>query len=393
MARKKIKEEAKGFPLWQSTFSDLMNLLLCFFVLLFAMSSPDTEKYDMVTQSFQQSFTIFPAGGTSVNVSGGHLISSGVSVLKQFDGYFQGSTSEKGEQENKGNNADSKKKNIGTEGQKAGDKQGRSTGKDGDIKDSVNKDSKSIEKMSDKELKKKLEAVGEKESEKISEQIEKEIEKKNLGNADSKKKNIGTEGQKAGDKQGRSTGKDGDIKDSVNKDSKSIEKMSDKELKKKLEAVGEKESEKISEQIEKEIEKKNLGNVVDVDFNGQYVEITMNGALLFNPGKAKLKAEAEPVLEKLSEILQRYADHDIEVQGHTDNVPQKSRRFENNDVLSMYRALYVADYIRGHTKIDPAKIYSSGRGEYDPIADNSTPEGRAMNRRVTIKIYNSYNSK
>ena len=178
MARKKIKEEAKGFPLWQSTFSDLMNLLLCFFVLLFAMSSPDTEKYDMVTQSFQQSFTIFPAGGTSVNVSGGHLISSGVSVLKQFDGYFQGSTSEKGEQENKGNNADSKKKNIGTEGQKAGDKQGRSTGKDGDIKDSVNKDSKSIEKMSDKELKKKLEAVGEKESEKISEQIEKEIEKR-----------------------------------------------------------------------------------------------------------------------------------------------------------------------------------------------------------------------
>lgn len=315
MARKKIKEEAKGFPLWQSTFSDLMNLLLCFFVLLFAMSSPDTEKYDMVTQSFQQSFTIFPAGGTSVNVSGGHLISSGVSVLKQFDGYFQGSTSEKGEQENKGNNADSKKKNIGTEG------------------------------------------------------------------------------QKAGDKQGRSTGKDGDIKDSVNKDSKSIEKMSDKELKKKLEAVGEKESEKISEQIEKEIEKKNLGNVVNVDFNGQYVEITMNGALLFNPGKAKLKAEAEPVLEKLSEILQRYADHDIEVQGHTDNVPQKSRRFENNDVLSMYRALYVADYIRGHAKIDPAKIYSSGRGEYDPIADNSTPEGRAMNRRVTIKIYNSYNSK
>ena len=74
-------------------------------------------------------------------------------------------------------------------------------------------------------------------------------------------------------------------------------------------------------------------------------------------------------------------------------MPQKSRRFENNDVLSMYRALYVADYIRGHTKIDPAKIYSSGRGEYDPIADNSTPEGRAMNRRVTIKIYNSYNSK
>jgi chemotaxis protein MotB len=58
----------------------------------------------------------------------------------------------------------------------------------------------------------------------------------------------------------------------------------------------------------------------------------------------------------------------------------------------MYRALRVAEYIRSVTSIDPSHIVSAGRGEYNPIADNSTPEGRARNRRVEIKIYNSYNS-
>ena len=67
-------------------------------------------------------------------------------------------------------------------------------------------------------------------------------------------------------------------------------------------------------------------------------------------------------------------------------------KYEDNDVLSMYRALSVANYIREKTDLNDAYIKSSGRGEYVPIADNSTPEGRARNRRVVIKIYNSYSS-
>jgi len=58
----------------------------------------------------------------------------------------------------------------------------------------------------------------------------------------------------------------------------------------------------------------------------------------------------------------------------------------------MFRALTVADYLREVTTIEPSHIKSSGRGEYVPIADNSTPEGRARNRRVEIKIYNTYYS-
>ena len=97
-------------------------------------------------------------------------------------------------------------------------------------------------------------------------------------------------------------------------------------------------------------------------------------------------------MDKIEKVLQSYQENMIEIEGHTDNVPIHSAKYESNDVLSMYRALYVADYMRKITTIEPSHIKSSGRGESIPITDNSTPEGRARNRRVEIKIYNSYYS-
>ena len=98
------------------------------------------------------------------------------------------------------------------------------------------------------------------------------------------------------------------------------------------------------------------------------------------------------MVDKVGRILNHYTANVIEVEGHTDNVPIHNGRFEDNNVLSMYRALSVADYLRETTTLDPAHIKSSGRGDYLPIADNASAEGRALNRRVVIKIYNSYNS-
>ena len=98
-------------------------------------------------------------------------------------------------------------------------------------------------------------------------------------------------------------------------------------------------------------------------------------------------------MEKVSKLLNIYTANVIDVEGYTDNVPIRSAKYEDNDVLSMYRALYVANRIREYaTDVNPANIVSTGRGAYSPVADNSTPEGRARNRRVEIKIYNSYNS-
>ena len=102
MARKKQEDAPKGSPAWMSTFSDLMNLLLCFFVLLFSMSTVDAEKFKMVVASLQSSFSVLPSGGSSIGE--GQLISSGVSQLKDFSMFFEqlateGEESENGESE------------------------------------------------------------------------------------------------------------------------------------------------------------------------------------------------------------------------------------------------------------------------------------------------------
>ena len=65
MAKKREEEPPKGSPAWMNTFSDLMNLLLCFFVLLFSMSSVDAQKFELIAASFSQTFSIFSAGATA----------------------------------------------------------------------------------------------------------------------------------------------------------------------------------------------------------------------------------------------------------------------------------------------------------------------------------------
>ena len=86
MAKRKPDDPPKGAPAWQSTFADLMNLLLCFFVLLFSMSTVDAEKFEQVVASFNQTFSIFTAGASSIG--DGILISNGVSQLNELDEYI-----------------------------------------------------------------------------------------------------------------------------------------------------------------------------------------------------------------------------------------------------------------------------------------------------------------
>lgn len=86
MARRKKEEApAPGSPAWMATFSDLMNLLLCFFVLLFAMSSPDAAKWNAMAQSFANTFSIFKAGGAFVG--DGNLVANGATQLNNLNEY------------------------------------------------------------------------------------------------------------------------------------------------------------------------------------------------------------------------------------------------------------------------------------------------------------------
>ena len=265
MARRK-EDPPKGSPAWMNTFADLMNLLLCFFVMLFSMSSVNEEKFEKVIASFQSTFSILPGGGASIGE--GELISSGISQLENFDSYYN---------------------------------QQLSSQSDGQTEE------------------------------------EKDI----------------------------------------------TEAYEQQELE---------ESEDMAQQLENALSQYGIQDDVEVDFNAEYVTLNMNGALLFDSASAELRDEAYPLVNKLGKILVTYDNNIIEVEGHTDNVPIHSSKYEDNNVLSIYRALAVANYLRDTTTLDPAYIKSSGRGEYVPIADNATPEGRARNRRVEIKIYNSYNS-
>ena len=86
MAKRKPDEPPKGAPAWQSTFADLMNLLLCFFVMLFSMSTMDAQKFELLAASFNQTFSIFSAGATAIG--DGILISNGVSQLNELDDYI-----------------------------------------------------------------------------------------------------------------------------------------------------------------------------------------------------------------------------------------------------------------------------------------------------------------
>ncbi len=138
--------------------------------------------------------------------------------------------------------------------------------------------------------------------------------------------------------------------------------------------------------------KRQIDNQAEVDVNAQFVRITLSGALLFDSAQSQIREDALPLVDKLSMILANYNSNQIEIEGHTDNVPISNAKYENNDVLSAYRAFAVKDYVLEHTALEAGKIYAAGCGEYNPVADNSTPEGRARNRRVEIKIYNSYNS-
>ena len=267
MAKRKPEEPKPGAPAWQCTFADLMNLLLCFFVLLFSMSTVDAQKFEMIAASFSETFSIFSAGATAIGE--GVLISNGVSQLNELEQYIN------------------------------------STGKTAESDSNVDE----LEEHED---------------------FAKELEEAKLAA-----------------------------------------------------------SEELAEKVQEAVSESALDKDIDITFTSQYVQLTLKGSILFDSGKSELRKDAMPVIDKVAVILERYAESTIEIEGHTDNVPISTSKYESNDVLSSYRALSMFRYLVENTTLDPAKLKHSGRGEYVPVADNGTPEGRAKNRRIEIKIYNT----
>ena len=275
MAKRKEDAPAPGSPAWMATFSDLMNLLLCFFVMLFAMSNMDEAKLAALVAAMNNTVSMFEAGAAAIG--DGILVSNGVSQLNELDQYINST--------------------------------GRSSDSD-----------------TENEEKQKFEGFP--------------------------------------------------------------EGVTVEQLQEAMDALAIQENEELKELVEEVLVDNSIADQVDVSFTAQYVQLTMNGALLFDSGSAELKPEAENVLDKVAVILDRYSEGTVVIEGHTDNVPIHNTLYNSNEELSSARALSVFYYLVDHTYLDPANLQHAGMGERNPITSNDTDEGRRSNRRVEIRIYN-----
>ncbi|MBI2729892.1 MAG: OmpA family protein [Sphingobacteriales bacterium] len=133
-----------------------------------------------------------------------------------------------------------------------------------------------------------------------------------------------------------------------------------------------------------------VGNMDDKDINIKVdkgvVYIDISDKLLFKSGKYEITKEAKEVLGKVAAVLKNQPDMEFMVEGHTDNIAYKNPVLLDNWDLSVKRATSVVRILQKDYGLDPAKMAAAGRGEYKPLADNSTEEGRAANRRTRIVI-------
>ena len=134
-----------------------------------------------------------------------------------------------------------------------------------------------------------------------------------------------------------------------------------------------------------------VGDMNDQDINIKVdkgvVYIDISDKLLFKTAKFDVSPQAKTVLGKVAAVLKNQPDIEFMVEGHTDNVEYKGAGFVlDNWDLSVKRATSVVRILQKEYGLDPAKMAAAGRGEYKPVADNTSVEGRASNRRTRIVI-------
>lgn len=128
---------------------------------------------------------------------------------------------------------------------------------------------------------------------------------------------------------------------------------------------------------------------VEVERRGQDTYVVLPGATMFAPGSVRLRGESEMVMDLLSTALNLHLDTHVVILGHTDDTPvggRLKRQFPTNWELSSARASAVVRSFVEDWGVSPHRFTAGGRGPWHPIADNTTPEGRELNRRVEVII-------
>ena len=133
-----------------------------------------------------------------------------------------------------------------------------------------------------------------------------------------------------------------------------------------------------------------LGNLDDEDITVQVdkgvVYVSISDKMLFSSGSYNVTPRAREVLGKVAKVVNNKPDFEFMVEGHTDNVPIKNTCIKNNWDLSVLRATAVENILQNDFGVSPSRMTAAGRGEYVPVTSNSTPEGRAINRRTRIVV-------
>ncbi len=125
---------------------------------------------------------------------------------------------------------------------------------------------------------------------------------------------------------------------------------------------------------------------IEVKVDKTVVFINLSDKMLYRSGSAVITPKANEVLGKIAKIIESRPDLEVMVEGYTDNMPIKNQCIEDNWDLSVKRATSVVRALQKQFKVDPNKLIAAGRGEYNTLADNSTSEGRSINRRTRIII-------
>jgi chemotaxis protein MotB len=125
---------------------------------------------------------------------------------------------------------------------------------------------------------------------------------------------------------------------------------------------------------------------VDVKVLKGVVYISLADNMLYQSGKYMISPTAGSVLAKVAKIINDYSTYDVLIEGNTDNVPISQPNIRNNWDLSGLRASSVVQALQNTYNVDPKRLTAGGRGEYNPIADNSTDSGKSQNRRTEVII-------
>jgi chemotaxis protein MotB len=127
-------------------------------------------------------------------------------------------------------------------------------------------------------------------------------------------------------------------------------------------------------------------NELTVSTKNGKVYVSLQENLLFPSGSAQVNAKGKQALGKLAAVLNVNPEISVDIEGHTDSIPIKGKgiRFEDNWALSTARATAIVRILVNDYKVDPVRVIASGHSQFDPVDSNTTPEGRARNRRTEI---------